>query len=255
MSANVDDWKGSAADPELERFFRRSRRSGTLLAGVGTLVFVASVIFSFVRLRQVEQEVALNRETIQEQVAILERQRAQIEQNNERLATLAPAAVRGFGYEQAATSGGPVRPDEIAASLAAHDAVTELAALQPAAAAGQRVVYYAKDPTIDSNQENFVASLRDLGFIVDVERPVNPVRTSNALWFGRAVDPAAAELAAQAMIRAGYPLQYVGTFVDPTDRKAQIIEIGARPLSSGSPVLSIDLVSTAVDQARREGSK
>lgn len=242
--------KEQPADAELEAFLRGGR-GGTALAALGTLVFVASIVFSFVRLRHVEEEMAHNRTMIEEQLATLERQNAEIRRNEERLATLAPAALRGFGWESSAEAGASIEPDAVQASLAAHDEVTKLTMSQPRVADGQRVVYYAKSPEVDVNQENFIASLRELGFTVQVVRPVNPVRSSNALWFGRNVEPAAVELAGQALIRAGYELQHVGEFQNATDRKADLIEIGARPQSIADPRITSASLASALRNVQR----
>jgi hypothetical protein len=251
MTTPNSPWQvAESGDEQLDAFLQRGRRGGTILAAAGMLIFAASVVFSFVRLKQIEREIGNNEAVIAQQVETLRAQESQIALNQQRLETMAPAALRGFGWDGETVVGAAIDSVAVQRSLTAHDALAELVRLQPQRADSQRIVYYAKGPTIDANQENFVASLRELGFAVEVVRPINPSRGSNALWFGSDVDPVAAQMVGYAMIRAGYDLQYVGRFQDPTGRKSHIIEIGVRPQSAQEPTLTPAALERALSGTR-----
>lgn len=215
-------------DDQIDVLLQRGRRAGPMLTAAGMLIFAASIVFSFVRLRQVEHEVVAKQELIERQDSTLAAQVEQIARNEERLAELAPAALRGFGWEGEPTAAAIESP-AVRTSLAAHDSLVGLSRARPQIARGQTVVYFAKSPAIDVNQLNFIASLRELGFRVEVRRPVNPTRASNALWYGSEVDPAAVRMVGYALLRAGYELRYVGPFRAGDRGKERLIEIGVSP--------------------------
>lgn len=231
------DPESSTLDP-LELTLQRAGRGGTFLTAAGTLIFVASVGLSFMRLRSVENDVQKNRIVIEQQSETLRQQREEIERNEQRLRTLAPAALRGFGWEDTVR----FESQKVQASLVAHDSLTQITKSNPRIAQGQGVVYFAKSAQIDANQGNFIASLRDLGFSVTVRPPINPNRPTNAVWFGNEVDPAAVEMAAYALLRAGYALQHIGRVSEPDGSKARVIEIGASPLARDQPVITNEML-------------
>src|SRR5690606_864832 len=156
-------------DDQIDVLLQRSRRAGPMLTAAGMLIFAASIVFSFVRLRQVEHEIVAKQELIERQDSTLAAQVEAIRRNEQRLAELAPAALRGFGWEGRPTAA-TIESPAVRTSLAAHDSLVGLSRARPQIASGQTVRYLAKRPTIEVNQQDIVASLRGLGFRAEGRR-------------------------------------------------------------------------------------
>lgn len=223
-------------------FLPAMKQRSSLWMGIGMLIFIASMVFSSVQLWTGEKKIRRNADVIAEQERKIALQQVQLRDNQQRIDNLAPAALKSFGWEGDVKASQP-STKEIAGSLAANDAIQQLVAVDPVPARGRRVIYFAKDADVDLNQQLFIESLKELGFDVEVRRPINSEVRTNAMWAGSNVPEEDRQLVALALIRAGYPLQLIGTFRSPSPANADIIQIGANPNHVRQRVLGISDVA------------
>jgi len=212
--------------------FRRGR--GNVSAATGLAIFAASLFVSTIRLWNVENTIERNQAIIVDQAITIQIQRNQIAANRQRLRGVTPAGMGSNAYSN----------DDIGG----HNAIER-------GTHGQRVIVYARGQRADTRQRELVNSLRMLGFRVQVSQPRNPTRAANAVWFGREVSPVAVEIAAHALLRAGYKLQHIGPFEDPAGPKAQLIEIGVSTQALNRAAITQQTLQRALREAGLQTSE
>jgi len=198
----------------------------------GGLILVASLTVSTVRLYNVERTIRRNEAIIVDQAITIQAQRNEIAMNRQRLGAVAPAVLSQSSNTQ------PTSPAHGDVSDAAGERGTH----------GQRVILFTRSRRGDAKQRELVNSLRRIGFNVQVQQR-NTMGTANAVWFGADVSPVAVEIAAHAMLRAGYTLQHIGQFEDAAGPKAGMIEIGASSASVKRPAITQQTLQHALRAA------
>jgi len=197
----------------------------------GGLILVASLIVSTVRLYNVERAVRRNEAIIVDQAITIQAQRNEIAMNRQRLGAVAPAMLSQSANSMTSPAHGDI--SDAAGERGTH---------------GQRVILFTRSRRGDAKQRELVNSLRRIGFNVQVQQR-NTMGTANAVWFGADVSPVAVEIAAHAMLRAGYTLQHIGHFEDAAGPKAGMIEIGASSASVNRPAITQQTLQRALRAA------
>lgn len=211
-------------------FWKESR--GQRLGISGVLIFAAAMIVSTIRLYNVERTIRRNADIIVDQAITIQTQRNEIAKNRQRLGGVAPAILSQSANGQSTSS--------------THDGAA--ATIEGRSTHGQRIVLFARSRRGDAKQRELVGSLRRFGFNVQVQQR-NAIGTANAVWFGTDVSPVAVEIAAHAMLRAGYTLQHIGPFENPDGSKARLIEIGTSSASLDQPAITQQTLQRALRAA------
>jgi uncharacterized membrane-anchored protein YhcB (DUF1043 family) len=221
---------------EIAQRERRAFRRSWTYSGIGLLVAVLWLSLTVYKTKQLGDQAAALNEQIAENTKKLDQQNKAIKENQRLLDKLASARLKDFGGEPSTKV--PGDNTQIEQTLEADSARQQIVS---ATNGNQRenitIEYFWKD--VDKYKVE--KALKELGFKeVVLKTPVNPWPT-NAIWFGRQVNPKDATLVAFTLIRAGVVIKEIRYFKPSSPRaNSSLIQVGSDPALLAASALTVE---------------
>jgi len=230
-----------AADPveaQLVKLARSSRRAG-LVSVLGLVVLVGSIAYSYVHLQNVQAQIETKRAELAALEAQLTRADAALEEKQQMLDKITPAALRGLGYKDPYAR---VPTQAVSDSADARRAAGALA--DPAERDRRRRItlqYYAKKLDDEVDMRTVLDQLADAGFTLQRKQGQLPDVPTNAIFFGAGVRNEDIQLVALTLIGAGIKIRTVEPLVRNVSNPL-LLQIGADRRKRDAPPISVEQI-------------
>ena len=253
VDTEYENLKGSLDLAKIEKVAKTSRLLSILFIPFLFLLFIYggyklnSLRHELTELESLKQTSINERNKIQEEIAELEKQKAQLAKEK---AIAETDLVKAMGYS-AEFSEKELNEAAKATAIAANSAIKKITKNNWDNEKNIEVYYYNK--TID--EKKIVVGLEALGYQFRTASPNRYMakKQTNALWFGSDVPLEDVKVVALALMRAGIQLKairpYRSSDSNPT-YKSNRIEIGASVDVENRPALTVNDVITATDFQR-----